>query len=449
MLTLLNDAWYLYGRIFAGYVTFFLAWFFFQIKFNNLSLSMAMRSVRYDGPISSVRIVKKCLDSGCDLKPWLSSHVGIVEASGRSIVVHWPTYDGDRVVSKGAIIITFTGVFAYYLRQINIEEMGKHFTFVLEPSWSGYADADILGFYKKINGVIVESSEIIDRVFLNCFPETFIPVSFGASDWVNSGYFKNSGQEKIFDSIYIANTNPIKRVVRYLEAIKNIVASGNENYLGCLVCASWGGAEEFIQRLVDSHGVKKNVVLKFSLSGEEVVDHLNKSKTNVLLSYKEGSNRSLFESMFCNIPVICLSENVGVNKSYINEFTGLLIPNQFLEDGLMWMKDNFKSYQPARWANSNISPATTTKKLKDLIGEREFARPLSNKRWYVKTNAPEVKYIGFDGIDHKVYTNKLLTIFGSTGSEVFSYSESVADLERLFEIDIQKVETIDASSIVV
>lgn len=412
LLSLANDIWYLYARLFFSYVMYFLAKVAYACGVKDKAISLCMMSARYGESSRAIVFLKKIMEVPQLIDKKVSVGVGEGEASARSIVIKWPVFVGEEKIDKGVIVITFTRTFSYFLRNMNLEKMGKYFTFVLEPSWSGYADPDILGFCGKLNNVLIQASAIEDRVLLNCFSETFVPVSFGASDWVDTNIFKNTNSNKIYDSIYIANTNPIKRVKRYLDAINTIVKKGNVDYVGCLVCASWGGAEKLIAKLVESYNLKNNVVLKFSLSREQVIESLNQSKVNILLSFKEGSNRSMFESMFCDVPVICLSENVGVNKSYINEFTGLLVPDQLLEGALLWIRDNNTLFNPRKWAVENISPIVTTEKLKNILKNRKVIQGLdASEAIYIKTNNPEVSYFDFQHIVHSVYTKEVLGLF--------------------------------------
>lgn len=437
LLCWLNDFWYTTARVLFGKLFYLAARCLILLNLRALALKFLLASLRYGENSKYISTLKKLIGSNNYIADLISTGVGQQEAAVRSIIVRWPVYKEKEII-KGVIIITFTRTFSYYLRNINLEEMSKHFIFVLEPSWSGYADPDILGFIGRAEGVIVQASAIEDRVLLNAFSDTFIPASFGASDWVDINIFKKIDIEKKYDSIYIANTNPIKRVKRYLDAISEIVKS-DSSYLGCLVCASWGGMESLVKRMVGSYGLENNIELRFSLSREQVIEALNMSKVNILLSYKEGSNRSLFEAIFCDVPVICISENVGVNKSYINEFTGMLISDVSLEYALLWMKKNYTSFSPRNWGLENISPVATTGKLNKLIesrfGTHEQGQPLLQK-----TNNPEVSYFIKGGLAHQQYVADLLSCFLlGTNSDSKDHALKIRNIEIIFRKDLEKV----------
>jgi hypothetical protein len=423
----INDLWYLNLRVFASIALFYGALILSIFKIPNLSRKLCAMSLRYGVRRHAVVLYKKILDKYPYSSDDVSSGVSISEAALRSIVVKWPSYNEDTI-EKGVVIVTFTKTFSYYIRSINFSEMQKHFWIVFEPSWSGYADPDIFFFYRRYAGLIISCSEIEDRILLNCFKETFIPVTFGASDWVDHRRFSPSSVNKTYDSIYIANTKPIKRVKRYLDAIHNIVNNGMTEYKGLLVCASWGGGEQLVKNLVSQYGLQDNIELKFSLNTKDLIDCLCMSKVNVLLSYKEGSNRSLFEAIFCDVPVICLSENIGVNKSYINESTGILIPDLFLEQSLEWLAKNSECFNPRSWAIKNISPEASTSKLAHLL----CVQPES---MLVKTNNPEVSYFDHPDIDHSKYMRNVLELFGSDDDKPLRvYRDRILEIKNDFQV---------------
>lgn len=403
----LNELWYFYLRKPAGLLFLLLSQVLFFLGLHNRAIKHCARSCRYAESSSSNRLLKKLFDKTGYSHLKFSSGITLSDAATRSIILKWPDIDGDTVKSKGILLITFTKTFSYYLNNTDLNKLHHYFYVVLEPSWSGYADPDILGFFDSGNKVIIQSSEMHDRIFLNHFLDHCIPVSFGASDWVNPYIFNKTNTEKIYDSVYIANTNPIKRVLRYLEAVKTIVQTQDPDYKACLVCAAWGGAETLLRGLVESFKLEKNLTLLIELKRPQVIEVLNQSKVNILLSLKEGSNRSLFEALFCGVPIILASENIGVNKSYVNENTGLLLDNNAIENGLLWMKDNHHRYDTRTWALANIAPDATTAKLARIINtnfDEEFTDLL------IKTNSPEVCYLDQESIDHAPYTQRVLEL---------------------------------------
>jgi glycosyltransferase involved in cell wall biosynthesis len=248
--------------------------------------------------------------------------------------------------------------------------------------------------------------------------------------------------DKKYDSIYVANTSHIKRVVRYLKAVKEISKNSDPDYKGCLVCASWGGKQEVISSLPKYFNVEKNIEIYFSLDREALNKIINSCKVNILLSYKEGSNKSLFESMFANIPVLCISENIGVNKCYINEYTGLLISDRFLEDGLLYMKEQWSKYRPKEWAVANISPEKTTEKLLAILQAREGVATSDDV--YLKTNNPEVSYLNYPSINFTDINKEVLEVFEiKTSLATDSYSKEIEVIANCQNEFIKRITLVD------
>jgi glycosyltransferase involved in cell wall biosynthesis len=414
----------------------------YVVRARRLSLSWCMQALRYSATSGAILLLKKIMKENLSLiDDAVSKGVKLEDAASRTIVLKWPAIESGQVTCKGMMLIKFTKTFSYALRNLDVDRLSQYFYVILEPSWSGYADADILAWVGKSRDVVIQASEVQDRALMNCFPGTFKAVSFGSGNWVPSYDFKEINVDKEFDSIYIANTSPIKRVGRYIDAIKKIVDSGNLNYKGCLVCASWGESEHLIEMLVRRSGIENNLALLFSLTKDEVIHVLNRSKCNVLLSYKEGSNRSLFEAMFCNVPVITLVENVGINKEYISEQSGLLVPDEALESTMIWMSENYQSFSPRSWAMENISYEKSMEKLLSLLYRKwMFDSDCKGLKVYKKVNAPEAFYentsTNFPGL-----MMELLTLFHRTNQICISeLIERLALLEKRLDSDIRSSE---------
>jgi len=436
---LTNEIWFVYLNNIISSLMAVLAGALWVIGFKRAGFDLGLRSLRYNFNSTALNVLKEALVSHKRLvDEKVTRGVQIGEASDRTIVLKWPSFQ-EASLSKGILLVKFTRTFSYYLKNIDIPKLCEYFHIVLEPSWSGYADADILGWVGASKNIIIESSEQQDRILMNCFADTFIPVRFGSGCWVPQADFKPQAIAKEFDSIYIANNNPIKRVYRYITAIRNIVDSGATEYKACLVCASWGGDNELVEALIRKAGVGKNITLKFSLPRTEVAKYLNMSKCNILLSYKEGSNRSLFESMFCDIPVVCISENIGVDKSCINEFTGLLVPDTNLEESLLWMSSHFNKFSPKEWAEKNISPTATKVCLVDVINRR-IGDQLTYDEVFTKVNAPEACYMDNVNFKFRHFNEELFSIF-KVDAEITDLDEKLRVLTKKFSDDFNPLLT--------
>ncbi len=348
--------------------------------------------------------------------------------SKRIIVLSWPSIS-DKGTTKGIILISFTTTFSLFYRDIKTEELTDFFEIILEPSSSGYADPEIL-FWPFIcrKNIYIQATEVEDRAFLESISYNFIPLTIGASNWVNTDEFSFLNLKKEYDSVYVANSNPVKRVDRYLSAVANIINIVPE-YRAALICADWGLGREYIKALIDRHGLNGKIDILFSLTKSDIIRYLNLSKVNVLLSLKEGSNRSLFEAMSCNTPVICIYENIGVNKEYINQHTGKLVYDKFLEDALLYMIRNYTRYKPRKWLIENISAEKSTELLMSVIPNQSEI--------FVKINNPEVSYKDYPLLKHSKYSQSLLHIFSAGQYDKASAREDIIRLKSEFYSDLK------------
>ena len=426
---LLNDIAFRFRRVSSG-IFLISGRVLYLVRQKQIAARFLMQSHRIYARYSVIRMLKRFdIINDIFLEYFYTKGVTAQEAAARTIILKMPDIREGDVASKGVILIAFTRTFGFYLEHINIDLLAKYFHIVLEPSWSGYIDPDIIGWsVKTSHPIYVQSTELDDRTTLTQLNKNLVPMSFGASNWVDYKSFYNVDTDKTYDSIYIANTNPIKRIVRYLLAVKKIIKE-DPQYRACLVCALWGGnKKEDISNLIHKFGLTYNMDVFFGLKKNELREKLSASKVNILLSYKEGSNRSLFESMFVGIPVICLVENVGVNKSYINEHTGLLIEDQYLENALMHMKEKSTNYSPRQWAMKNIAPEVTTEKMIDVINSTEQAN-ININEVQIKVNNPELSYFMHPQIKKSGLNEELISCFMKSRKQ----DDTTAALQHLAE----------------
>ena len=313
-------------------------------------------------------------------------------ATRRSVVLKWPRRGVDGI-EKGVLLITFTTSFTYFHFHLDLELLQRWFTVVLEPSWAGYCIGEIL-FWAGADRppVVVQSTEKTDFEFLAQLGTNLVPVDFGASNWVDHEVFRKlEGCEKIYDAVYVAN---YKRIKRHHVLFRAIAELRDPSYRLALVCTPWGGTKQTVYDLMDHYGVRQNVVVFEGLPAQKVNEVLNASKVSVLLSLKEGSNRSLFEAFFADVPGILLKDNVGVNKSYLNSHTGRIIEERELAATLRYFRGHAAEFQPREWALANISAPVTTRALEDVLGRLARAR---GEPWthglHIKVNRPEVEYL--------------------------------------------------------
>ena len=359
-------------------------------------------------------------------------------AAHRIIVLCWPKFSESDLARKGILIIKFTETFGYFHLNIDTQLISEFFHIVLEPSSSGYADADILSWVSiSPSPVFIESTEIADRIFISSLGSNLVPVSFGASNWANPEFFKTTDSEKLFDALYIANTSPVKRVMRFIQACDR-VSKIAPTFRAALVCAAWGGGNVDDFRLeIDRRGLADIIVVHEKIPRHELVSIISASKLSLLLSYKEGSSKVLFESMFVDVPVLCIAENSGVNKSYINEHTGYLINDSCLEQCLLGVTSGDLPFSPRLWAERNLSPRVTTKSLLSVISAYTSDDFGDGGDVLVKINDPEFKYVDYPDLDISEINLPLLEVFETATQNDKEIGPRLQELERQHHLACQ------------
>lgn len=328
----------------------------------------------------------------------------------RNIVLKAPRFERGVVTEKGVLLIKFSTTFQYYLKHVDCAKLQSYFQIVLEPSWAGYCLPEIIGWTNFDEPIVIECSEIKDFQFIQRINSNLVPVRFGSSDWVDHRVFNYSKkQPPKYDAIYVSNYMPIKRNHIFLKALSKIK---KQEFRAALVCNAWGDTKENVRVLYDYYKLEGKLDIYEALTQTELNELLADSKVNLLLSLKEGSNRSIFEAFFTNTPGIVLAENIGVNKNYINEKTGKLINERDLVDTLLFFSKHWQNFEPREWAMENISTYKTKEKLDDALQAICQER---NQPWtegtYLKVNKPESRYYDDELTDKMPHGSIIFAIF--------------------------------------
>lgn len=330
----------------------------------------------------------------------------------RGLILKNPIFNREgQCVEKGVYLITFTGTLQFYIRNIDVNDLQKYFHIVLEPSWAGYCLSEILWWGKLNDKVVIQSTEIRDYDFIKSLDSSLVPTTFGASDWVNQDTFKyiTPPPEKTYDAIYVSNHNSIKRNHVFLKTISKIK---DPSFKAALVCSGWGNNRDYNLELMKRLHLYDRIDLIEKLNQHDLNIILNKSKVNILLSLKEGSNRSLFEGFFAGTPGIILKNNVGANKTYFTEQSGSAINEAELPETLLWYKYNWQKLSAHTWATENISIFKTKDKLDDLLKQISEAQGL---QWTtgtcLKVNSPEATLYSEDDASNLLKAREILEIF--------------------------------------
>jgi len=327
-----------------------------------------------------------------------SAEHSIKDAEDRILILKLPMVNDGQVIEKGAVIIKFSETFPLVYFSLDVVLLFRYFRVILEPSSSGYSAEEIL-VWTMLNPekVIVLTPDEGDFRFLSELDTNLIPVNLGAADWVNPKIFhKIHDVQKEYDVIYVANFNPVKRVDRYIRAIVRI-SRKKHNFQAALVCAGHGSSQRAIMAMLKSVNEECNIAFFSAMPQPKLNKLFNQSKVNVLLSLKEGANKGLSEGMFAGTPALLLAENVGVNRANINDQTGKIIPDEKLEEALVWFSEHYHEFASNDWAMRHISPVESTLRLSQVLEKIELSE---GRQWtsglLAKANQPELSYFNVE-----------------------------------------------------
>lgn len=310
------------------------------------------------------------------------------------LVLKAPRFESGRILERGALLLKNTRQFRVFRGSVDVASILREYVLILEPSWSGYAQTDILYFTRFADHpIIVMATGTQDYRFLERLKTNLIPVSFGASDWVNPSVFHPlEAQDKLYDAAMVARWSMVKRHHVLFRGLRRLE---DRSFRVALITPSWLADTDrrSIESLMNFYGVTEQITIFEDLTPEEVNTVFNQSKVNLLLSRQEGSNRSLFEGFFAGTPGLAFNHNVGLPKTYFTSQTGKLIEERELVDQLTYFRDHWKDFAPRSWAQTHIAPEITTARLNSLLKQlAQQRREVWTHDIAAKCNGPDLRY---------------------------------------------------------
>lgn len=293
---------------------------------------------------------------------------------------------------RGVIYLMFNEVIGKFPAVVNMEKLLSQYYLVLEPSWAGYCSDIILQYTQYKEAIFVTCPEDEDFNFLARLATNLKPLPFGARDWVDPRLYEQCSDQsgtKKFDIVMNAHWGRGKRHYILFERLKML-----PSLKVALIGVPWdGGTLEDIKALARYYDIENQLTFFERIPYNDVMKVTAQSKIGLLLSLKEGGNRAIPECLFCDVPAIVLTQNVGGVKNIINSQTGLHVTEDKLVWAIRFMLDNLGSYSPRKWALDNISCLLTTSRLNSCLRAYAFSRGEPWTRDIVpRTNAPESKY---------------------------------------------------------
>lgn len=310
---------------------------------------------------------------------------------GCMIVLKSPS-EGER----GVLYMYYSYVYPLLLKYFDIDSIREKYDLVIEPSWSGYCDLNILCLSVLERPVFVGSIEPRDTAFLRAMHANFVPVHFGGNTWVDADVFRPlQGVEKDIDVVCIASWAWYKRhwaIFRTLRVIRNRGLRLRVALVGYAIDLTL----EDIRQQARFFGVEDMIEFHERLAPEQVNAMLNRSKVNLLWSRREGVNRAIIEGMAAGVPcVVRTGFNYGYRYPYINDKTGAFASENDLPDVLLRMIADHGSYSPRAYVLSEMIPEASAARLNAVI---KASAEQAGERW---TRDIAVKVSTLDGLGYR------------------------------------------------
>lgn len=295
---------------------------------------------------------------------------------------------------KGVVYLKYNESFFDFATMFDLDVVAKYYRVVLEPS-NACAHVEFYFFVGDGLDVVMQCPWYDDYNLTSDLGLNFLPVAFGASDWVDAGLFSGpadlSEREFEFDVAMVARWGPLKRHHVLFAALK---ALRPRILKTVLVGYAHEWSTKKIEKMLTRAGLTDQVSIREKVPPEQVADILRRSRVSVSVSLHEGAIRALSESLFCDTPVVVNRENVGVNRDLIVDQTGRFASDKELPEVLAWVIDNRNRFSARAWAEKNTGATITSEKLNRVIKNLALQNA---EPWTVevagKANRPNLEYL--------------------------------------------------------
>lgn len=307
-------------------------------------------------------------------------------------------FQGSAIVLKspgpnerGVLAVQYSYVYPLLAKFFDLDKIAPRYCLVLEPSWSGFCDLNVLIYTRLQHPVFVGSIEPRDTDFIHRLESNLIPAPFSSNTWVDDRLFRPLPEvAKDADIIMVAGWAHYKRhhaLFRGLHRLRQRRVQPKVILAGYPIDLT----QEDILEQADLYGVRDLLEIHEWASPAQVNRLLNRAKVNVLWSRREGVNRAIIEGMLAGTPCLVREGlNYGYRYPHINSQTGRFSTERDLPQNLFEMIENHGRYSPREWVLANMSCLRTSELLNQAI--RTKAKELG-ENWTVDI-VPKVNELG-------------------------------------------------------
>jgi glycosyltransferase involved in cell wall biosynthesis len=276
---------------------------------------------------------------------------------------------------KGVLLAMYSETFIELPAIFDLPRLVRDYCLVLEPSTWGYQDPAFLLYHGADADVFVLAQHRQDFEYLATHGHHLVPVRLGAGDWVNPDAFQpRPGAGFEYDVAMVSAWDPVKRHSVLFDALAAIRSRRGRVLSVALVGYPMRWRRDHIERLLDRCGVSAQCTIYESVPPAQVADIVSRSRVSLLLSRREGANRAIYESLFCNTPVLVPRDHLGVNLEVVNAATGRLFSDSELPEALLSVIDGREAFRPREWALAHTGWEVSTAHLNAALKEAATRR---------------------------------------------------------------------------
>ncbi len=255
---------------------------------------------------------------------------------------------------RGVIILNYSYYFSVFLKLFNASEIRQRYNVILEPSWAGYCEANLMAYaLDKDTTNYILSFEKRDEQFITGITQQFHSIDVGPNWFVDHRFFapkRKPIKEKKYDLVMVASWAKFKRHRAFFKALQTLKKRGVHLQVA-LAGYPTDMSKEDIMAQASELGVESQISIFEWLKPEEVAALYNESKICILWSRFEGPNRAVIEAMLCDIPIIMRKGfNYGHHYAFIRENSGKFADEQTLPETIVEMLENLAKFEPRKVA---------------------------------------------------------------------------------------------------
>jgi glycosyltransferase involved in cell wall biosynthesis len=251
---------------------------------------------------------------------------------------------------RGVLVFDYTPLFPLLPRLFHSDRILERYHLVLEPSWSGLCDLDLLCMLQYGKPIFVQVIEPYDQRFLDSCGDRVVPVPVAGNWWVDHRIIRPlPNTAKDIDVIMIAAWAGYKRHTRVFAALQTLRRRGTRLRVA-LIGYPNGLTKDHIFRFARDYGVDDQLELHEGLTPEQVNQQFARAHVNLVWSRREGVNRAIIEGLLADVPgILRRGFNYGYAYPFINEGTGCFADEHDLPDQLLALRERAPSLHPRDW----------------------------------------------------------------------------------------------------